>query len=381
MKNNNKIFYIFHGRFPSEKAASLFAAKSCEALAEQNCSVILLVPRRIGRLKENFFEYYKIKNNFKIVFLPTLDLFPFKIFENLAFRLSLISFSCSSLFYLFFKAKKEDIIYSNETLPLLFTSYFFKNTFYELHDFPEKKFSFYKKLFKRLRWILVTNRWKIEKLKDIFNIENNKFIYEPNAVEVRDFDFDISKEKARDILKLPKDKRIIVYTGHLYSWKGVDTLIEASSFLGDDFVIYLVGGTNSDIEKYRKKIKGNTRTILVGHKKHEDMPLWQKSADVLVLPNTAKEDISKYYTSPMKLFEYMASKRPVVASNIPSISEILNSKNSVMFDPDNARDLSEKIKRVFNNQEKVRILSEQAFKDVQKHTWKKRAERIIFQLE
>jgi glycosyltransferase involved in cell wall biosynthesis len=55
--------------------------------------------------------------------------------------------------------------------------------------------------------------------------------------------------------------------------------------------------------------------------------MWQKAADALVLPNTAKEDISKYYTSPMKLFEYMASRRPIVATNIPSITEIINEEN------------------------------------------------------
>lgn len=371
------LFLIFHGRFPSEKAASLFAAKSCAAFAEEGLQVILLAPRRIGRFSENAREFYGVKNSFKIIFLPTIDLFPLKIFERFAFRLSLISFSVFCFMYLFCKADKKDIIYSNETLPLLLTSHFFKNTLYELHDFPEKKFSFYKKLFSGLRWILVTNKLKIEKLKDIFNIENKKLIYEPNAVEIGEFDIDISKEKARDILNLPKDKKIIIYTGHLYPWKGVDTLIEASNFLDDNFVIYLVGGTEKDIESYKEKIKGKNRIVSAGHKKHKEIPLWQKSADVLVLPNTAKEYISKYYTSPMKLFEYMASKRPIVASDIPSVAEILNDKNAIMFEPDNPRDLSEKIKWIFDNQEKAKILSEQAFKDVQRYSWRKRAKRII----
>lgn len=375
--HKNKILYIFHGRFPSEKAASLFAAKSCEALANQNKDIILLVPRRISRSKENISEYYKIKENFKIVFLPTLDLFFLKIFEKLTFRLSLFIFSFSCLFYLFLKGEKEDIVYSNETLPLLLASYFFKNTLYEVHDFPEKNFSFYKKLFKNLRWILVTNNWKIEKLKKVFGIESKKFIYEPNAVEIKFFDINTTKENARHILELPKDKKIIVYTGHLYSWKGVDTLIDASKFLSDDFVVYLVGGTDKDLEEYKEKLRGNKKVILAGHKRHKEIPLWQKSADVLVLPNTAKEDISKYYTSPMKLFEYMASKRVIVASNIPSISEILNSKNALMFKPDNAKDLSEKIKWTFINHGKVEQLIKQSFEDVQKYTWYERAKRII----
>ena len=61
-----KLFLIFHGRFPSEKAASLFAAKSCEAFADCGAEVTLIVPRRFGRAAESPYEYYGKKRNYKI---------------------------------------------------------------------------------------------------------------------------------------------------------------------------------------------------------------------------------------------------------------------------------------------------------------------------
>ena len=148
MKN---IFLIFYGRFPSEKAASLFAAKSCESFAGQGVNVTLLVPRRVGRIKDNPYIYYGVEDNFKIVYLPTFDLLNLRLFQSLAFQIGFAVFSVSCFFYLMFRAKRTDIIYSNESLPILLCSYYFPRTLYEVHDFPEHKLGFYKLLFSRVR--------------------------------------------------------------------------------------------------------------------------------------------------------------------------------------------------------------------------------------
>src|SRR3989338_8945685 len=118
-----KLFLIFHGRFPSEKAAALFAAKSAEAFAASGQEVVMLVPRRFGRFKESAYNFYGLERNFKIVFLPTLDLFALPFFKRFAFGLSFVLFSVFSFSYLIFRARRGDIIYSNETLPLLFSSF------------------------------------------------------------------------------------------------------------------------------------------------------------------------------------------------------------------------------------------------------------------
>jgi len=173
------------------------------------------------------------------------------------------------------------------------------------------------------------------------------------------------------------DKKIIVYTGHLYRWKGVDTLVETGAFLNEDTLVYLVGGTEKDIERVKNLKSRGENIIIVGNRSHSEMPYWQKASDVFALPNTAKEDISKYYTSPMKLFEYMASKRPIVASNIPSITEILNDTNSILVEPDDPKSLAEGIKKALEDFELSHNISEKAFEDVQQHSWEKRAKKIL----
>ncbi len=378
MQNNNKkkIFYIFHGRFPSEKAASLFAAKSCEALANQGVELTLLVPRRLRRSKSDLFEYYQIKKNFNVVFLPTIDLFSVFFVKKIAFFVSFILFSVISFVYLLVKVNRRNIIYSNETLPLILASLAFSNTFYEVHDFPETKFFFNRVLFKRLKWLLSTNKWKKQKLQEVFDLSPRKIIYEPNAVEVSNFNIKITKSEARKQLNLPEMTKIVVYTGHLYSWKGVSTLAEATKKISN-VLVFFVGGTDKDVREFKHRYGYIKNIRIVGHRTHSEMPIWQKAADVLVLPNTAKEDISKFYTSPMKLFEYMASGTPIVASRITSILEILNRGNSELSIPDNPASFAKKINCVIKNTSKSSSLSKQALSDVKKYSWDKRAKRII----
>ena len=369
------MFLIFHGRFPSEKAASLFAGKSAEAFAREDVEVTLVVPRRFGRVKSDPFEYFSLEKNFEIKYLPTIDLFSIPFLKRFAFRVSLIFFSFTTLGFIFGTGKiKNSLIYSNETLPLMFLSLFSKNCFYEMHDFPEKKKYFYGELFKRVKAIIVHNKWKMENIKKDFFVPEQKLFYEPNAVDLSDFDINISKEEAREKLGLPKDGKIVVYTGHLYGWKGTDTLAKAGKLL-NNISIYFVGGTSEDVERYQDKYESHN-IIFTGNKKHSEIPLWQKSADLLVIPNSAREPIGKFYTSPMKLFEYMASKTPILASQVPAIEEIVDEFSCFFFEPDNEEDLKNKIETALESESRE-SKSLSAYNKVLEFTWQKRAGRII----
>jgi glycosyltransferase involved in cell wall biosynthesis len=373
---NKKLFLIFHGRFPSEKAASLFAAKSAEVFGKSQ-ETILLVPKRKGAVTEDPFRYYNVKHTFKVVYIPTIDIFNIPIIGRLGFIVSFFSFSVLALLYLVRSAQWEDIIYSNENLPLLFASFVFKNTFYEMHDFPNKRFYFYYKiLLQRVRWVLIHNKWKANKAVEVLGIPRNKIICEINAVELNDFGSNIGMEEARTRLGLNKDIKIVVYTGHLYGWKGANILAEASSMLEEGVVVYFVGGTPEDVSSFKIKYESPSAQFM-GHQSHADIPYWQAAADVLVIPNTAKEDISKYYTSPMKLFEYMASGRPIVASRIPAIEEIVTEDDVYFFEPDNSKDLALKVMQAISGENESYNKVARAKNKIQEHSWSKRADRII----
>lgn len=371
-----RMYFIFHGRYPSEKAASLFAAKSCEAFAEQGFAVTLLVPRRFGRVYGDSFSHYGLMRNFSVVFLPTLDLFYIPLLNKAAFHISFSVFSAVCFIYLLFRANKDDIIYSNESLPVVAASFILPNVLYEVHDFPEKKFWFYRFLFARIRWVLATNDWKQNMLMQRFGLRKEKIICEPNAVSIEEFAIDVSRQEARHKLRLPLDKNLVVYTGHLYSWKGVDTLGEAARYLPDDVGVIVVGGTGKDVARFRERYGALKNISIVGYRPHAEIPLWQKAADVLALPNTGKENISKFYTSPLKLFEYMASGKPIIASDIPSVRFLVSSEAVFFVPPDDSRALADGIVRVLRDDARGERIAANALRLAYQHTWTARAERI-----
>ncbi|MSU55006.1 MAG: glycosyltransferase [Candidatus Taylorbacteria bacterium] len=377
----DKLFLVFHGRFPSEKAAALFVAKSAEAFAEKTCEVILLVPRRFGRASKPAREFYGLKNNFKIVFLPTIDFFPFPVLRKLAFYISYISFSIITFIYLILRAKRHDTIYSNEALPVLLASFILPKTVYEIHDFPKENF-FYRKIFSKVSKFVVTNVWKSEKLQKIFSVSRDRIIAEQNAVSLLDFKTTLSTLEARSTLKLSIDATIITYVGSLRTMgmeKGIEVALEALLLLPEKVKLLLVGGSPEDVLFYSKKAKQLeiiNRVIFTGFVPHEKVPLYLSASDVLIAP-FPKNDHYEFYMSPMKIFEYMASGRPIVASNLQSIREILLGDSAVFVLPGNVKSLAEGVVGLLDNGDEASIKIANAMKVVQNHSWEGRAKRIL----
>lgn len=364
---SKRLLLIFHGRYPSEKAAAIFAEASARSFEAEGYAVTILAPRRRGRGKDS-----------RAVYLPTLDLFGL-VPHALAFRISYFVFSLSASLYLFFTRPRTDLVYSNEALPLWVLSQFFPHTVYELHDYPEQYAWFYRGLLRRVRGVVVTNQIKAERVTREFALDRAKLLVEQNAVDMKMFGGSVSREVARQSVGFSSDQKHVVYTGHLYGWKGVDTLAQAFRFLPPNTRVYLIGGTAEDVARMQKEYLHTQNIIFKGNRPHEEIPLWQKAADVLVLPNTAKERISAEDTSPMKLFEYMASGTPIVASRLPSITEIVDNTTAWLVEPDNPEALAAGIKEALASSERE-VRAARARTWVEDHTWEKRAKRLFLWL-
>lgn len=373
-----KILYIANIRLPTEKAHGLQIMEMCSAFRALGNDVELVVPWRFNSIKENPFTYYDIKESFKITKVPSLDLVKF---GKIGFWLQSVSFTKFAVIYALLKT--SDIVYSRDISPLFFLSFFKKNLFWgppknifwEAH---RGEFNFMvKRLVKKSHGVIVITQG----LKNFYvakGMEADKILVVPDAVDLEKFDIKISKVEAREKLNLPKSKKIILYTGHFYDWKGADILAEAIRFLNPDVLIVFVGGMEKDVNKFKTWNSEFKNIMVVGYRSHDEIPYWLKAADVLVLPNSAKEKISELYTSPMKMFEYMASARPIVASNLPSIREVLEHERSAfLVQPDSPEFLTEGIKKVLEDSGLAEKISKQAYLDVQKYTWVKRTENIL----
>ncbi|MCP6719474.1 MAG: glycosyltransferase family 4 protein [Patescibacteria group bacterium] len=371
-----KILYIANARIPTEKAHGIQIMKMCEAFVssghDKNIELELIIPKRINYIKEDPFEYYGVKRNFEIKRFSCLDLITLDRFiGHLGLWIETITFSIFLFPYVLFK--KADIIYTRDKFSL-FLLLFKKNLFFEAHTFS-KNYFLYSRFLKKLNRIIVIT----QKLKDLFikrGIEADKILVAPDGVDLDKFDIKEVQEACRERFNLPLDTKIVLYTGHLYEWKGAQTLAEASQFLSKDIEVYFVGGTERDIKRFRAQ-NSEFRIRIIGHRPHSEIPYWLKAADVLVLPNSAKDEISKSWTSPIKMFEYMASKRPIVASDLSSIREILGESNAVLVKPNDPKSLSEGIKRILEDKDFAKKISAVAYENVQDYTWEKRVKNIL----
>jgi glycosyltransferase involved in cell wall biosynthesis len=177
------------------------------------------------------------------------------------------------------------------------------------------------------------------------------------------------------------DGRIVVgYAGHLYPWKGVDVLLEALAQVPDVRGV-IVGGHEQEPDLARlKTLAGRLgiehRVTFAGLVPPRAVPRLLADADVLVLPNPASV-ISTRSTSPLKMFEYLAAGRAIVASDLPSIREVLrHDVDSLLVTPGDAAALASVIRRL-SQDEALRVrLSRRALESAADYTWERRAERL-----
>jgi len=349
----------------------------CEAFANQGAELELVVPRKFGiseLVKQNPFKYYRVENNFKMKKLFCLDLTPFNRYLGpVSFLTQAVSFSVSVFFYVLFK--KMDIIYSRDRFSSFSISLIKKNFIYEVHKLYRSSFKF---LFKKIKKaVVITNSLKESLIKKGF--DRNKILVASDGLSLKDFKIEKTKEEYRKEIGLPDGKRIILYAGHLYQWKGVETLALASKFLDQDDLTVIVGGIKWYLSDFKKFVKENKlkNVLVLGHKDYSQIPSYLGSADCLVLTGTETSQTSREHTSPMKMFEYMASEKPIVASELPSFKEVLNEDNCIFVEPDDPEAMAIGIKKALNDFALSERISSQAFQDVQKYTWDNRAKKIL----
>lgn len=376
-----KIIYIANARIPTEKAHGLQIMKMCEAFASHGLDLELILPNRINTLKLKGidpFDYYHVKKNFQIKKIKSFDpRFLLVGPSGIYIKFQVLFFIFGLLIYLIFKKNKQESIFytrDEQLLPLL--QLFSNKVIWEAHNLPKHKNLYLKYWRKCYKIISITSGLKNELIKN--GLVDDKIIVSSDATDLDQFiNIEESKEDLRKKLSLPLDKNIITYTGHLYKWKGVQTLVDAMPLLTSNELLVIVGGTDKDILNLKNKTKGMTNILIIGHLPQHQIPDYLKASDILVLPNSASSTISHTYTSPLKLFEYMASEKPIIASDLPSIREILNNYNSVLVDPDDSEKLAKAINLVLSDATLSDKISKQSFTDVQKYSWLSRAKNII----
>ncbi len=372
-----KIIYISNTRIPTEKAHGYQISKMCESLAVNGAEVELWLPSRKNNSKLDIFETYNLKTVFKTVYLRVPDFLShggsfqkaFYIFQTALFLISVL-----------LKNIHGSVVYTRNPEIVFLCALRGERVIFEDHGWPNRRIWLYLFFVKRASLVVAITSCIKNKYEE--NCKDLAVIVAPDAVDLDHFTVQEEKMAIRERLMLPKDKKIVMYTGsfYLYAWKGIDVLLEASKSLPDEYLVVLVGANEMEFNNLSKDTK-SSKVLIVTRKLHKEIPFYLKASDVLVLPNKKGDITSECYTSPLKLFEYMASGVPIVASKLPSIEEVLTDENSCLVEPNNAVELAKGIQRICTDRVYAEQISKEARVDVLRHTWLSRAEKILESLQ
>ena len=172
-----------------------------------------------------------------------------------------------------------------------------------------------------------------------------------------------------------KPEAHIVYSGSLFPWKGAHDLVAAARYL-PGCRIDIVGGEADRLLELQALVPTSGASIkFAGQLSHRDAMERVMSACIAVLPNRADPD--SVFTSPIKLFEYMAAGCAIVASDLPAMREILADDEVMWSKPGDPGSIAEAIKALVGDPARARRMGERVREKSRQYTWQTRAARVM----
>jgi glycosyltransferase involved in cell wall biosynthesis len=390
-----KLIYVANIRIPTEKAHGLQIMQNCEALADQGAEVQLWVTRRINTAEmkavSDPFAHYGVKQNFSLRRLACLDLLPLvpnrtDLPAKIIFGLQYATFALMVLVAALF-SPRDVIFYSRDPLVLLALSLIKprRKLAYEAHNRLTGRISgrIQNRVLRRVGHVFAVTR----KLADDLITEGADSTHmrvAHDGVRAERFANMPNREEARQRLGWDQALLVVGYVGRLHTMamdKGVGTLVEALAKIGE-CGIALVGGPDDMAEDLRARWialgQDAERFLYAGQVATGDVPLYLAAFDACAMPFPCTTHFA-YYMSPLKLFEYMAAKRPILASDLPSIREVLtDNETALLTPPDDVDALAAAIQRLRDGAALRDRLAANAYRAVmEQYTWEARAKMIL----
>lgn len=404
-----RLLYISNARIPTPMAHGLQIMQNCEAFADTaQVNVTLWCAQRpplpgadVNREADaDPWKYYGVKRNFELRRLPCLDLIRYfdgrsEALTTLARYLQLGTLVLSVIFAALFT--QADVYYSRDPLTL-FALGFFKprrSLVYEAHRLnrPGRGAWLQKNVLRRVAHTVAVTPPLAEGLEKLqANLppeQRSKIMVAHDGIREARFAALSTKAEARRILGWPQEAFIVGYVGRLKTMgmdKGVDTLIAALAKLGGKANLALVGGPDDIAAQYQAQWYEAglpaEKFLYAGQVASERVPTYLSAFDLCAMPLPWTEHFA-YYASPIKLFEYMASGRALVASELPSYADVIqDGENALLVPPSDAEALAAAITRLQGDPILRTKLAENAQTRVHDHyTWAARARAILRHIE
>lgn len=350
-----EIYYVSELNIPSKSAYSIHVMKMCESFTRLGFKTNLFTIKSKNLSK--IYNDYNINYKFNIISV-------FNDFKKLNFLLRII-FSNKVLSKDY---NKRSLFISRSIIFSLLASIFRKNIILELHHeitgLSKLLYFFlkYLKLIDNLRFIFLHNE-----LKKIYKIDPKNNIVLDDASNIENF----------KLGKTKKIKNTCVYIGSFFEGKGVEQIFRLAK--QNKKIFFHIYGE----KKYLKQKKKEKNVKIFDYVSYSKIPKILSKYNVALMPYQKKVKgrssiwLEKYM-SPLKMFDYMAAKLIIVASDLAVYKHILkNNFNCKLIKVNDDNKWSQTLNEIFKNQKINNLLKKNAYITAQKYTWDDRCNKII----
>ena len=369
-----KIAVIAHGEIPAQTANSIQLMKMAQAFSGLGHKIVVFVPGRDPRLPwKELARHYGLERQFELRWLrshPWLRRYDFA-------RAAVTTAQIWSADLVYTRLPQAAALGARRGLP----------TAFELHGMPTGIMG--PRLVQGFldghgAQLLVTITKSLAgDLRARFHLlkQENLLLVSADGVDIERYKNLPTSKAARKRLGL-QEGFMAGYTGHLYVGRGIELILSMARKLPKIQFLF-VGGAAEDVERRKQEAKGLGNVHFAGFVPNADIPIFQAACDVFLMPHgrrgvagSSGGDIAAY-ASPLKMFEYLACGRPLLASDLPVFREVLNNRNSVLLP---SRDLSAWAAALRSLQRSPRqraALARAGKRTAAQNTWEQRAQRIL----
>lgn len=366
-----KIVYVtpYRTKLPSREANSINIMRMCEATAELGHKLILLTSYR--DINSNIFKFYGVKESFKIRKIKSLGLIDKRVF----YCLRAFNIACFL---------KPDMVIGRSTQVCALTAMAGIPTVYDSH-YPV--------------WengcISMLSYWLLRKGKGFKGMTTNSValrrMYEhkglsPQCGIVVAHNGSLEQPIDDVVSDWPGRKHAfqVGYVGHLYPGRGMEIICACASVMYN-FDFHVIGGEDNDIEFWKNQAD-LPNLFFHGYISHSMVYKYRNICDVLLAPyqenNVAVaggEGDHSRFMCPIKIIEYMSSKKPIISSNLPVLREVLqHERNALLCSSEDIQAWKRALERIKSDPSLARKLGENAYKDfVANYTWRARTKKLL----
>ena len=370
-----RIVYISSSTVPSRTANSIHVMKMCQAFAKSGHEVALIVRDNGNEMQQGVtdaHEYYGVDTCFDIIKLPWMRM------KGRGYVYGLSAARKAG-------TMSPDLVYCRNTAGCFFVAKTGLPVIFEAHSPPECSGRIQERMFRS--FIGLHNLRKLVVITSALKEHcQARYPHTKGRIQVAPDGADAVPPGIQPVELPGKGTRVQAgYVGHLYKGKAMELIAKlAPACTWADF--HVVGGMDDDIRYWQNKCREVRNIRFHGHVPHQEVSRYIAAFDVVLLPlgkvvapcGSGSNDIASW-TSPLKVFEYMAAGKPIVSSDLPVLRDVLRHDHNALLCPfDDVDAWLSALQVVRKDRELRERLGKTACREFMEHyTWEKRAQRVL----